>query len=146
MSSNFGAAAVIRCGGRGASSGGGGGAAAAGGAPVEYDVGSASSSRPLMPFLNSTMPLPRDRATSGRRLPKSKTPRISSTIISVIPMPNTARLLQSGGQLRQVGGVGATIPAGHPVWLDYQKYSSRRWGSTSTSAAIRFFFEAPAAG
>ena len=34
---------------------------------------SSSSTAPLSPFLNSMMPLPSDRPTSGRRLPKRRT-------------------------------------------------------------------------
>jgi len=45
---------------------------------------STSSSMPLRPFLNSTIPLPRLRPTSGRRLPNRIRPNAAST--SIIPI------------------------------------------------------------
>src|SRR3954463_190888 len=52
-----------------------------------------SSSTPLSPFLNSTMPLPRLRPTSGSRLPKISNPKARMRIHSAPPgnpsAPNT---------------------------------------------------------
>src|SRR5262249_36376696 len=48
---------------------------------------STASSKPFMPFLNSMMPLPRYRPTSGSFRPNSSTPMIAMTIISGAPRP-----------------------------------------------------------
>src|SRR5208283_1897554 len=41
--------------------------------PLLDELSSSSSATPFSPFLNSTMPRPRERPTSGRRFPKSST-------------------------------------------------------------------------
>src|SRR5262249_15515213 len=83
VSSNFGAVVATRCGGRGGSIG------------ISCRLLTAplstSSSRPFNPFLNSTMPLPIERPTSGSLRPKSSTPRMASTTSSIGPrvQPNS---------------------------------------------------------
>src|SRR5207253_126576 len=62
-SSNFGAAGVTRCGGRGASIGG------ASCRCVEFTEPIRSSSMPVIPFLNSTKPLPSILPISGSLRP-----------------------------------------------------------------------------
>src|SRR5215813_999640 len=49
------------------------------------------SSASFSPFLNSTIPLPMLRPTSGRRLPKISRPRPASSIISKGPGHEIAR-------------------------------------------------------
>ena len=83
---------------------------------------SSSSTAPLSPFLNSTMPLPSERPTSGRRLPKRRTASPISIVISNQPtlgnMQSTpvkqhrrfygsksTELCQSHATIKRLGGV-----------------------------------------
>src|SRR5262245_40161148 len=66
-----------------------------------------------MPFLNSTMPLPSERPTSGSRLPKSKTAITPTIIISIGPRPNIAT------PHHKAGGIGLPV-ATHARGLNSQ--------------------------
>src|SRR5271157_781725 len=63
--------------------------------PLLDELSSSSSATPFSPFLNSMMPRPRERPTSGRRFPKSST--ATPITMSISSRPSCGNIRPSPG-------------------------------------------------